>query len=237
MAILTFSNSDVEDSISVPLILKSIDKTKLSLHLDATGSVVRKIDRDQKKFLYYALTLKHPIMKISPIPLAEMLSSSHTNVEITHFLHKWSYDVKLVLNHEICPAHIEVDFSWVMLHSICRIFNKEQLEDYLDACWDFIHNSAHKFERNRSVLHICSAHLMHRISYKLERNMRISKVLKRFIMFVMARLVSSTKFENFEQLFIALCMLCLSRRKFPEINLHVNIIENALRFLEEEVTN
>ena len=205
MAILTFSNSDVEDSISVPLILKSIDKTKLSLHLDATGSVVRKIDRDQKKFLYYALTLKHPIMKISPIPLAEMLSSSHTNVEITHFLHKWSYDVKLVLNHEICPAHIEVDFSWVMLHSICRIFNKEQLEDYLDACWDFIHNSAHKFERNRSVLQreievYCSAHLMHRISYKLERDMRTSKVLKRFIMFVMTRLVSSTKFENFEQL-------------------------------------
>ena len=64
------------------LILKSIDKTKLSLHLDATGSVVRKIDRDQKRFLYYALTLKHPIMKISPIPLDEMLSSNHTNVEI-----------------------------------------------------------------------------------------------------------------------------------------------------------
>ena len=30
-------------------------------------------------------------------------------------------------------------------------------------------------------------------------------------------------------------MLCLSRRKFPEINLHVNTIENALRFREEEV--
>ena len=32
-------------------------------------------------------------------------------------------------------------------------------------------------------------------------------------------------------------MLCLSRRKIPEINLHVNTIENALISREEEVTN
>ena len=63
---------------------------------------------------------------------------------------------------------------------------------------------------------------MHRISYKLERNMRTSNVVIRLIMFVMAWLVSSTKFENFEQLFTDRCMLCLSRRKYPEINLHVN---------------
>ena len=117
-------------------------------------AVFRKIDRDQIFFIYYALTLKHTMINISPIPLAEMLTSNHTNVEITHFLHKWSYDVKSVLNHEICRAHIEVDFSWVTLHSICRIFNKEQLEYYIDACWDFIHNSPQKFVKNRSVLHL-----------------------------------------------------------------------------------
>ena len=78
------------------LVLKSIAKSNLILHLDATGSVVRKIDQFQKKFLYYALTLQHPQMKISPTPLAEMLSSNHTNVEITYFLHKWIYDVKLI---------------------------------------------------------------------------------------------------------------------------------------------
>ena len=65
--------------------LKLIEKSKLKLHLDATGSVVRKLDRDEKNFLYYALTLQHPIAKISPIPLAEMLTNEQTNVEITHF--------------------------------------------------------------------------------------------------------------------------------------------------------
>ena len=40
--------------------LKLIGKSKLKLHLDATGSVVRKLECNQKNFLYYALKLQHP---------------------------------------------------------------------------------------------------------------------------------------------------------------------------------
>ena len=65
------------------LLLKQFQSKRIFLHLDATGSVVRKLDKGQKLFLYYALTIRHPEAKISPIPLAEMLSSDHTNVEIT----------------------------------------------------------------------------------------------------------------------------------------------------------
>ena len=73
------------------LLLKHFKWDKITLHFDATGSVVRKIDKEQKTFLYYALTVRHPNAIISPIPLAEMLSSDHTNVEISHFLNKWLY--------------------------------------------------------------------------------------------------------------------------------------------------
>ena len=79
------------------LILKHFDLRKISLHLDATGSVVRKIDKHQKAFLYYALTIRHPDAKTSPVPLAEMLSSDHTNIEISYFLNKWLYSVKSVI--------------------------------------------------------------------------------------------------------------------------------------------
>ena len=105
--------------------MKLIEKSKLKLHLDATGSVVRKLDRDEKNFLYYALTLQHPIAKISPIPLAEMLTNEQTNVEITHFLNRWYYGVRRILNRDICPSQVEVDFSWALLHSICKIFNRQ----------------------------------------------------------------------------------------------------------------
>ena len=124
------------------LVLKSIAKSNLILHSDATGSVVRKIDQFQKKFLYYASTLQHPQMKISPIPLADMLSSNHTNVEITYFLHKWIYDVKLILKHDICPSQIKVDFSWAMLHGISKVFKIENTinfrEEEVNYEFDFI---------------------------------------------------------------------------------------------------
>ena len=80
------------------LLLKRIKLDDLILHLDATGSIVRKIDKEQKSFLYYALTIRHPEAKLSPIPLAEMLSSDQTNVEISHLLNKWLYSVRKVLN-------------------------------------------------------------------------------------------------------------------------------------------
>ena len=187
--------------------LKLIEKSKLKLHLDATGSVVRKLDRDEKNFLYYALTLQHPIAKISPIPLAEMLTNEQTNVEITHFLNRWYYDVRRILNRDICPSQVEVDFSWAMLHSICKIFNRQHLEDYLNTCWQYIQTSQTEKYWDKSTLHICSAHLMNRISYKLEHTMKIKKSIKRIFMFLMARLVACTNIGEFEQLFTALCMV------------------------------
>ena len=53
------------------LLIKKLQPGNLILHLDATGSIVRKIDKFHKRILYYALTVKHPEAKTSPIPLAD----------------------------------------------------------------------------------------------------------------------------------------------------------------------
>ena len=114
-----------------------------------------------------------------------------------------------------------------MFHGISKVFNKEQLEEYLNASWNLIHVSKSDFDKDRSVFHICSAHLLHRISYKLERNIKPTKHMKRMILYVMARLISCTSFNDFEQLFTALCMLCLAKKTYPEINPYVSKIENT----------
>ena len=94
------------------LLLKHFDLTKISLHLDATGSVVRKIDKQQKAFLYYALTIRHLNTKTCPVPLAEMLSSDHTNIEISHFKNKWLYSVKDRITSYPQGVFIPVDQKW-----------------------------------------------------------------------------------------------------------------------------
>ena len=64
------------------------------LHLDATGSLIRKIDANHKNVYYYALTIQHPFVTTSPIPVGEMISSDHTTSEISHFLNKWNLTCK-----------------------------------------------------------------------------------------------------------------------------------------------
>ena len=112
-----------------------------------------------------------------------MLSSEHTNVEIAHFLNRWQYTVKKVLNREFTPAHIEVDFSWAMFHSACQSFNHENLENYLKSCWQITNTSLQISESKiqpKTVILICTAHIMHRFSYKLDRTMRAQKTPRRF---------------------------------------------------------
>ena len=64
-----------EEQINV---LKLFQNTSVVLHLDATGSIVRKIYISQKKVFYYALTVRLPEFSTSPIPLYEMISTSHS---------------------------------------------------------------------------------------------------------------------------------------------------------------
>ena len=159
------------------------------MHLDATGSVIRKLDHLKKRILYYAISVKHPLSHVSPIPLAEMVSSEQTNLEIAHLLNRWLYDVKKVTSSEILPNKVEVDFSWAMLHGVCNAFNKQNLEWYLHRCWETIHTS-NSTNSIKVIIHICSEHIMNRFSYKLSSKFRMDKQRKQKIMFIMARMTS-----------------------------------------------
>ena len=146
-----------EDQIKI---LKLFKDTRIVLHLDATGSIVRKIEPSLKKVFYYALTVRHPTYSTSPVPLAEMISSGHTSAEISYFLHKWSLDAKKILG-DLNISQVEIDFSWVLIHSSCSIFLKCDIDTYLHKCWNMVDvNFAVNETDFKVILHLCSAHLI-----------------------------------------------------------------------------
>ena len=98
-------------------------------------------------------------------------------MEISHFLKQWLYDVKKVTNNEVTPNQIEVDYSWAMLHSVCNSFNKQTLEDYLNTSWQVIHTPK-STNPPKTIIHICSAHIINRLSYELSHKFRIDKLQK-----------------------------------------------------------
>lgn len=70
---------------------KKIQSTKPSLHIDATGGIVRpapNIDGSTSPVFYYAATMKD-------IPVCQMFSARHTTAAISHWLMNWVKDVTL----------------------------------------------------------------------------------------------------------------------------------------------
>jgi len=63
-------------------VLKNLNKNQKSItgYLDATGTVIRKIDKNSKRVLYYVLAVQNvPLPRNSSVtcPVLEMINSSH----------------------------------------------------------------------------------------------------------------------------------------------------------------
>ena len=140
---------------------------------------------------------------------------------------------KKVTNKLIVPNHIEVDYSWAMLHSVCNSFCKETLENYLNT-WQYIQTHSSSTNSLKTIIHICTAHVMNRFNYKLGHNFQLDKQRKQKIMFIMARMVSCTVFDEMNQLFISLCMTSLSKNLYPEIQKYFDKLDNAISISSEE---
>lgn len=69
---------------------------------------------------------------------------------------------------------------------------------------------------------------MNRFSYKIEHKLRPTKETKRVMMFIMARITSCTTLEEVDQLFTSLCISCLSRMRYPEVEQYIKKLENAI---------
>ena len=205
-------------------ILKLMNSKDIVLNLDATGSLISKPPSCSKKIFYYALTIQHPEFSTSPIPLTEMISSNHSTAEISHFLNKWCLSVKTFTTMELKIKKVEIDFSWAVMHSTCLAFNKFSILNYLQYCWEFIANN--EILGAITVLHLCSAHIMHRISYNLNKKFKLEKALKRIILHVFGRMVNCRQMNKINLLFGLVCyILCIKKQ--------TSVYYNKLNQLEE----
>ena len=69
------------------------------------------------------------------------------------------------------------------MDSTCSSFNKFSVMKYLQYCFKFIANNENLGAI--TVLHLCLAHIIHIISYNLNKKFKLEKVLKRIILHVL----------------------------------------------------
>ena len=73
--------------------------------------------------------------------------------------------------------------------------------DYIRKIWDD--------EPVSCVVHMCSAHVMHKITTKTKH---FSKKLKKFLLRFCAKMVESKKLKTLGELFTLMCQMCLSKQ-------------------------
>jgi len=113
-------------------IYKDIVKLNHSISIDATGSLVQKIDQKNKRsgpiFLYQAVA-----SGISGIvPLFQMLSEKHDANIIQYWMSEW-----LRCGGKI-PHEVITDFSFALLNAVARAFNSCSLPQYIKICLKYL---------------------------------------------------------------------------------------------------
>jgi hypothetical protein len=137
------------------------------LYFDSTGTVVGKIPTQDKHVFYYPLVLKSRVKGQPVIPVAEMLSNSHTSGDISNFLFRVSKCMNSIKPGIGPPKKIEIDFSWAMIHGVLLGINNETVLSYLARQWNFLHDKNIAQNESKCVIHLCAAHTMHSFGRKL----------------------------------------------------------------------
>ncbi|CAH1731061.1 unnamed protein product [Aphis gossypii] len=141
--------------------LKKLIKNQKSVtgYLDATGTLVRKIDKNTKRVLYYVLVVNVPLPRNSSVtsPVVEMISSAHDIVAISQWLNAFK---AFVLKHKLpwpVFTNIVTDFSYAQMNALCIGWNGfNSIFDYLNWCYRVL---VENFDgSNVTIINICVNH-------------------------------------------------------------------------------
>ena len=164
---------------------------------DATGSIVKSI-KEQKKTMLYSIAV-HDVKNAKIFSIFDFLTSSHSSKSIQTYLtcfKDYIDDFKLGY-----PKFVVVDFSWALINSINKTFNKCSILPYLQDCFDLIFNQTNTFLSTIQIrIHLCAFHLIKIIKKRVTNiQPRLSKQVKNDFLFSFAMLQTSTGINEFNK--------------------------------------
>lgn len=166
--------------------------SNITLHFDATGSVVRSPYSGSKRVYYYAgiTSIEHKIY-----PIFEIIMNNHTASSIADgllfFKDLWdSSGVKWPPFNDVTT-----DWSWASINAIVMAWNKSTVIDYLIKCHQAILTNQLP---DVLPLHTCDPHFMKMVSRLLHRR-QVKKSLRGFILEIVAKLVHLEEYESLKK--------------------------------------
>lgn len=152
------------------LVRKILEETGcLNLFVDASCNIARSPEGVKKKLYYYAIVAKVKGSDQCAIPIAECFTSDNTVCGIDYFLDIVTQDLKVVLGSSGKVAtKVETDFSFAMMQSVSRAFNRSDLINYINEMYDVL-TGTKEFSERSTVHHICNSHVTKFVHKKIDK--------------------------------------------------------------------
>ena len=81
----------------------------------------------------------------------------------------------------------------------------------------------------RTIIHICSAHSLHNLHYKLEIKFKLDKNFKKCILYIFGKIIKSYDFVEVGNIFKCFCKVLPSPTLTPEVIENISTIENYVK--------
>ena len=188
-------------------LLRFYHRNPSSLHLDATGSVVRRVN--QKDVYCYALVAAD---QEGSFPLAVMISNCHTTVTISHFLQHVNAVYKRLTKKTLMPPAFITDFSWAMLNAGMLALNQTSLKDYLSECWRQVDENG---AIDRMPFFLCRAHIAKGFSNILKTHVHDKRVRQGY-MWLLTKLAECDDLQTMKERFKEICQIAHNHTAPPE---------------------
>ena len=174
-------------------------KEESLVHIDATGSVLRRIT-DQKRPMIYAALFKDGDDTINTLPLAHALLTDHTTMSITIFLGTLAQSIKQVGKKLIRPSFFVTDLSPAIINATLLAFNTETIQAHLNRCWNVIDKKYNSRPLKSSCfIHLCCCHVMHAIAKNLTDS-EVDKSIRESVLYIFALLLCETDMDKMYEL-------------------------------------
>lgn len=142
----------------------------ITIHVDATGSIIRAPEGVEKRIYFYVLSVALPLFEEKTkilFPLLEMISSAHDAFTIETWLAKFKNEFIRQVGSWTAAAHFVTDFSFAILNAASSALNREDLIEGINRTYDELLRKQRANETitegtvtDKTQLFICCNHFM-----------------------------------------------------------------------------
>lgn len=218
----------------------------ITIHCDATGSIIRAPEGVEKRIYYYVFSCALPILDEETkilFPLIEMISSAHDAFTIETWINRFKDQFKRQVGTWIAPDQFVTDFSFAILNAASASLNNEELIDSINRMYDELNQAPATTDETvmvdqlpskmkKTTILICNNHFMKTAAQDVDAHFppdQSSTIVRSFLKETFALILNMTDLNNIANVYRNLSTILNSKYLTSDVTSAINFISNIVK--------